>query len=353
MTTTQSNESRVSSAPGNDIVPEQRVLTPPAPSRAPTPETEAEQMDDPGPSSVVPETTAAQQSEILAPSATDVPHPIAGRASTVQAPCPVQTQVTGNVRIHTPIMTRASRMVDELNPQDARLIQEAIQQGRKAGSDVYDSDPEADYKEELKQYNKKNVYRNVRWGDGAYQTNAPDDQWKVTNFTPFVPGRWERMPDGTLRDQKEKCIIRILDQQGKKRIFLNHPPKDWNDHAALAALNKRVVQQIRRHTKIRFRNAALPYAQEERIWISKNLKPNETKPLKGWGRFVAEFNEAFQGKTLGEFPHQPRPARTQSSLSKEVERFAKIYKSGDIPITAKEQENQKAQVATQAARKVV
>lgn len=60
------------------------------------------------------------------------------------------------------------------------------------------------------------------------------------------------------------------------------------------------------------------YVEEKRRWILANLSAG--KPTKGWKRFVAQFNEAFEGKTLVGTAGI-RPYRSHSSLTKEVERL--------------------------------
>lgn len=146
--------------------------------------------------------------------------------------------------------------------------------------------------------------------------------------TQFVPGRFERLPDGTASDQKHKLIIKLTDKQNRQRIFLNPPPRDWTNQEAITALNKRTVQQIRRNTSIRFREVVEPYVKEEREWILAHL--TEGKPSNGWKRFVGEFNRRFKGKVLG-VGGVRRPERSHSSLTKEVERFGEMYSKGEVP----------------------
>lgn len=225
-----------------------------------------------------------------------------------------------------PTMTTKQRVVDEV--KDAALISTS----QKASKDIYDSDAEDD-PAVLTSVKHPEWYRNVKWGSAAYLGSGyykEDEPFEATTFTQFVPGRWERMPDGTLRDQKEKCIIKLVNKDGKRMIFRNAPPKDWNHQPSLTAMNKRSVQQIRRNTKVRFRAVVTPYVQAEREWILKNLD-KQSKPIKGWTRFVHEFNSAFAGKVV-EGSDEPRHARSKSSLTKEVERFAKeFYSKGNIP----------------------
>lgn len=157
-----------------------------------------------------------------------------------------------------------------------------------------------------------------------------------------MPGRFERLPDGTASDQKSKLIIKLMDKQGRQRIFTNPPPRDWNNQDAITALNKRSVQQIRRNTSVRFREVVEPYVKEEREWILAHL--TEGKPTGGWKGFVDEFNKNFQGKKLkGEAVL--RPERSHSSLTKEVERFGKVYSKGVVPKTTLQGKGMKKQKA--------
>ena len=57
------------------------------------------------------------------------------------------------------------------------------------------------------------------------------------------------------------------------------------------------------------------------------------KPRDGWKKFVDAFNRKFKGKVLDK-KGPPRPERSHSSLTKEVERFAGVYSQGGIPETA-------------------
>jgi hypothetical protein len=111
---------------------------------------------------------------------------------------------------------------------------------------------------------------------------------------------------------------------------LNPPPRDWNNQEAITALNKRTVQQIRRNTSIRFREVVEPYVKEEREWILSHL--TDGKPTSGWKRFVDEFNREFESKVLTPGGVR-RPERSHSSLTKEVERFGKMYSKGVVPKT--------------------
>lgn len=160
----------------------------------------------------------------------------------------------------------------------------------------------------------------------------------INRSTQFVPGRFERLPNGTASDQKFKLIIKLTDKQHRQRIFLNPPPRDWNNQEAITALNKRTVQQIRRNTSIRFREVVEPYVKEEREWILAHL--TEGKPTNGWRRFVDDFNREFEGKKLGQ-SGAVRPERSHSSLTKEVERFGKIYSKGVVPQTSLQSANKK------------
>jgi hypothetical protein len=131
-------------------------------------------------------------------------------------------------------------------------------------------------------------------------------------------------------DQKAKLGIKLLDNAGRKRIFTNPPPRDWNNQEAISALNKRTVQQIRRNTCVRFRDVVHAYVQAERRWILANLVNG--KPEVGWRDFVKQFNAQFEGKVV-EGATGPRPFRSVSSLTKEVERFGPMwYAKGLVPL---------------------
>jgi len=221
-----------------------------------------------------------------------------------------------------PKLKRTERMVDPNKPEDAALIAQAT----KAGSEIYDSDAE-DLAGDVKGAGKPGLYRNVKWGVSA----TSFQNFKQTEpFVDFVPGRWERQPDGSVRDQKYKLLVKFFDFKGKQKIFKNPPPKDWNDQTALTALNKRSVQQWRRHTKYRFRKVVTQYIHEERVWILEHLNA-EGKPTVGWKPFVKNFNDKFEGEIIAG-QDEPRPARTQSSMTKEIERFASEYKAGRVPV---------------------
>ncbi|RAR16451.1 hypothetical protein DDE83_000016 [Stemphylium lycopersici] len=228
----------------------------------------------------------------------------------------------------TPTMKRIQRTLDPNKPTHAALVSGAT----KAGSEYHDSDAE-DLVGGAKDAGRPDLFRNVTWG--AYVTDYSVDADFQTNpeFTQFVPGRFELLPYGTARDQKYKLVIKLLDKAGKKRIFTNLPPRDWNSHEAIRALNKRTVQQIRRNTSVRFREVVRTYVEEEQSWILANLSAG--KPTEGWKRFVDEFNETFKGKTLMGTAGI-RPFRSHSSLSKEVERFgADFYAKGQVLVPAK------------------
>ena len=146
--------------------------------------------------------------------------------------------------------------------------------------------------------------------------------------TQFVPGRFELLPNGTAYDQKHKLLLRLTDTSARQRIFTNPPPLDWSSQPAITALNKRTVQQIRLNTCVRFREVVIPYVNEEREWIVKQLEKG--KPRDGWKRFVDGFNSVWAGKK-GDTWEGERPERSHSSLTKEVERFGRVYKQGRVP----------------------
>lgn len=148
-----------------------------------------------------------------------------------------------------------------------------------------------------------------------------------TQSTQFVPGRYELLPSGVAFDQKHKLLLRLTDTSNRQRIFTNPPPIDWNSQLAITALNKRTVQQIRRNTRVRFREVVTPYITEERQWIKEHLEAG--KPRDGWRKFVAGFNARWAGKR-GAWEGE-RPERSHSSLTKEVERFGGVYAEGGVP----------------------
>ena len=218
--------------------------------------------------------------------------------------------------------TRKQRTVDPANPVDALLIAATP----KAGSDIYNSDDE-DHPSPI---DKHNLFRNVRWGPSASDYSSPDSFPTTPDFQQFVPGRFERLPDGSLRDQKHKLLVKLTSKDGRKLIFKNPPPKDWTNQKAMTALNKRISQQIRRNTDVRFREEVEPYVREEREWICKNLVGG--KPVGGWKAFVKAFNERFEGEQV-DGVEGVRPGRSHSSLTKEIERFGEeFYKVGKVPV---------------------
>ena len=233
-----------------------------------------------------------------------------------------------SVPISVPALKRNKRILDPKRADHAALIATAA----KAGNEYYDSDV-GDVAGDVKDTTKPELFRNVTWG--AYATDYADvDNFKANpEFTQFVPGRFELLADGTAFDQKHKLVVKLLDKNGKKRIFANPPPRNWASQEAITALNKRTVQQIRRNTSVRFREVVQAYVAEERKWILANLTAG--KPTKGWKAFVEAFNQTFGGKVLAGTAGA-RPLRSHSSLTKEVERFgADFYMKGRVPVTAK------------------
>jgi hypothetical protein len=242
-------------------------------------------------------------------------------------------------------LKRSERMLDPRNPEHAVLIAAAP----KAGPEYYDSEAE-DLPGPVKDTTKPHLFRNVKWGALATGYSDPtafptEPELYVppvfaltipiiintTHSTQFVPGRFELLPDGTAFDQKHKLLIRLTDTHSRTRVFNNPPPLDWNDQVAITALNKRSVQQIRRNTHVRFREVVAPYVKQEREWIVNHLEAG--KPKGGWKKFVVAFNRRFKGKVLDK-KGPPRPERSHSSLTKEVERFGGVYSQGGIPETA-------------------
>ncbi|KAF2844777.1 hypothetical protein T440DRAFT_523234 [Plenodomus tracheiphilus IPT5] len=227
----------------------------------------------------------------------------------------------------TPALKRRNRILNASYAPHAQLVANST----KAGPEYYDSDAE-DAPGEAKDTGKPHLFRNVTWGVYATDYTNDADFVKEPEFTQFVPGRFELLPDGTVSDQKAKLVIKILDKSGRKRIFANPPPRDWNNQEAVTALNKRTVQQIRRNTNVRFREVVRAYVPEERRWILANLTAG--KPSQGWKVFVEEFNKRFEGKVVTG-ANGTRPYRSHSSLTKEVERFGPdFYAKGLVPAPA-------------------
>ncbi|KAF1831730.1 hypothetical protein BDW02DRAFT_467999, partial [Decorospora gaudefroyi] len=226
-----------------------------------------------------------------------------------------------------PAMKRNQRILDPTKTEHAAMLAGAS----KAGAEYYDSEAE-ELPGGVKDTTRPDLFRNVAWGTFATDFSKDEEFVAEPAFTQFVPGRFELLPDGTVRDQKEKLVVKLLDKNGKKRIFANPPPRDWASQEAITALNKRTVQQIRRNTRVRFREVVQAYVAEERAWILANLEGG--KPAKGWKKFVEEFNECFEGKVLVGTAGA-RPYRSHSSLTKEVERFGDFYGKGLVPVPAK------------------
>lgn len=222
---------------------------------------------------------------------------------------------------------RSERILDATNPEHAQLIAAAT----KIGTEYYDSDAD-DLPGPVKGIIKSHLFRNVTWG--VYATDMSNNKEFPTSptFRQFVPGRFERLADGSAADQKAKLVVKLTDSNGKKHIYANPPPHDWNNQEAISALNKRTFQQIRRNTAVRFRARVPEYIAIERQWILANLTAG--KPTHGWKRLVADFNKQVGGKLVSGST-VPRPSRTQSSLSKEIGRFgAEFYGKGLVPVFA-------------------
>ncbi len=235
----------------------------------------------------------------------------------------------GNVQFSlvTPVLKRHNRILDPARPEHAKLISTAV----KAGPDYYDSDAD-DLPGRVKDTTKPHLFRNVAWGSQATDLANADEFSSAPDFSQFVPGRFELLPDGTVKDQKSKLVIKLIDKVGRPRIFVNPPPRDWNNQEAITALNKRSVQQIRRNTNVRFREVVQAYIPQERRWILSQLANG--KPKKGWKAFVADFNKQF-ADTVVPGVAGSRPHRSHSSLTKEVERFSAIYAKGRVPVLTK------------------
>ncbi|RYO44895.1 hypothetical protein AA0113_g10638 [Alternaria arborescens] len=238
--------------------------------------------------------------------------------------------IAPSLPISIPTMKRLKRILDPQKTEHAVLIAAAT----KDGAEYYDSDA-SDVAGDVKDTTKPELFRNVTWGAYATSYDNDADFQAQPESTQFVPGRFELLADGTVRDQKHKLVIKLLDKNRKKRIFANPPPRDWASQEAITALNKRTVQQIRRNTSVRFREVVQAYVQEERTWILANL--TNGKPTKGWKTFVEEFNKTFAGR-IPVGAAGARPVRSHSSLTKEVERFgAEFYTKGLIPVPAKKE----------------
>ncbi|PVI04077.1 hypothetical protein DM02DRAFT_693839 [Periconia macrospinosa] len=259
-------------------------------------------------------------------------------------PCKGRPEVAavGGKTLMAPTMSRKERLVSA--SADAALIATAI----KASDDIYLSDVENP--EPIAGTTKPHLFKNVVWGPEATDINYAGSVFPQNpEFRQFVPGRWERQPDGTLLDQKSKLLIKFTDKNGQKRIFTNPPPKDWSCQEAISALNKRCVQQIRRNTAVRFRQVVKAYIPEERQWILDNLKNG--KPQNGWKAFVKDFNTQFSGRTIPGHD-EPRPERSHSSLTKEVERFGpEFYSKGLIPPGSKTSSKPTTKVSDTASTK--
>ncbi|CBX94057.1 predicted protein [Plenodomus lingam JN3] len=241
---------------------------------------------------------------------------------------PSGEEVGPSFSLLTPALKRNKRILDPSYAPHAELIAKAT----KVGPEYYDSDAD-DASGDVKDTGKPHLFRNVNWGVYATDMSNDGDFVKEPEFTQFVPGRFELLPDGSVADQKAKLVIKLLDKAGRKRIFANPPPRDWGNQEAITALNKRTVQQIRRNTNVRFREVVRAYVPEERLWILSNLTTG--KPTRGWKVFVEEFNKRFEGRALAGVDGT-RPHRSHSSLTKEVERFGpKFYARGLVPEPAR------------------
>jgi hypothetical protein len=258
---------------------------------------------------------------------------VAARESDAHSDVDSDDESVQQLSLSQPITKRSERILDPKKPEHAKLIAK----GTKVGAEYYDSDAD-DLPGPIKGITKSHLFRNVTWGAYAKDMSNDADFPTRPSFTQFVPGRFERLPDGTVSDQKSKLIIKLTDHKGKKHIYTNPPPRDWNNQEAITVLNKRTVQQIRRTTEIKFRARVDEYIDAERKWLLANLTAG--KPTNGWKRLVASFNEQFAGKVVKGSSGR-RPARTQSSLSKEVGRFGdKFYGKGLVPVLAKKVKKQ-------------
>ncbi|KAH4061774.1 hypothetical protein HBI67_196730 [Parastagonospora nodorum] len=227
-----------------------------------------------------------------------------------------------------PVIKRARRIIDPQNAADATLIASTS----RAGAEYYDSDAD-DLTGPIKgMKDTANHFRNVKWGACATDKSNDADFPTTPAFRAFVPGRFERLADGTAFDQKRKLIVKLTDAKGTKHIYANPPPRDWTNQDAITALNKKTVQQIRRNTDVKFRARVNEYVEVERAWILAHLK--DGGPEHSWARFVNEFNKEFAGKVV-EGAKDVRPMRSQSSLSKEVSGRKEFYGKGVVPVLNK------------------
>lgn len=302
----------------------------------------------------------------VARATTKAPQPAPARASAPSpestAPVPTQddvvmsgtddeqeTQDTSNAPSELHLLTVEMKRKDRIlhpdkNPRDAALIAAAPRDG----PEIYDDDATPLPGKVGHNISNPEWYENVRFSLACYDTETEPFVESYHTYTPFVPGRFERMADGTVRDQKHKLIVRVIDSKtGNRMIFRNPPPKDWNHQEAITATNKRIAQQYRRNSNIRFRRVMTPYCKQEREWILTQLG-KDGKPRKGWTTFCTEFNEQFEGKIIADIA-EPRQARTASSLTKEVERFAADYKAGRVPIPVADKDKRKVGAKRKAA----
>jgi hypothetical protein len=228
--------------------------------------------------------------------------------------------------IHSNQNRRQARpaQIDPADVNNAKLIATTS----RARADHYDSD--ADGLPVMK--NPKDLFRDVRWRDHTTEKSNDDDFPASLAFRAFIPGRFERLANGTAFDLKRKLIVKLTDIKGNKCIYANLPPRDWINQDAIAALNKKMLQLIRRNTAFKLRARVVDYVGVERALIPAHL--NNGKPAHGWKRCADDFDKQFAGKVVP-CAERLRPARSQGSLSEEVSGRKEFDGKSVIPVMHK------------------
>jgi hypothetical protein len=228
-------------------------------------------------------------------------------------------------------MERKRRILDPSNEADAALIASAP----KAGAEYYDSDEDVDP-------GPNDLFRDVHWGALANDFSDNEAFPSEPSFRYFVPGRFERLEDGSASDQKHKLIVRLTNTNGRKVIYCNLPPRDWNNQKAISGLNQSVSGLYRRNTDAKL-CTRVPYTEAERDWILTNL--TNGKPPHGWKQFAEDYNNQFAGKViLGD--DNSRPRRSTPGLKQAVSRWGeRSHAKGVMPIAQKPSRKGVAKVA--------
>ncbi|KAK1917631.1 hypothetical protein P3342_000344 [Pyrenophora teres f. teres] len=91
------------------------------------------------------------------------------------------------------------------------------------------------------QYHKPKLFRNVTLGGHITEYSSNHEIKAELEFTQFVPSRFKLVPGGTVSDQEQKQIIKLIDKAEKKRILANPAPRDWYAQNARIVLNKRTL----------------------------------------------------------------------------------------------------------------